>query len=257
MIIMALSGFKRRATSSTTSTLVQILPNNARNHFVAMTGEFVGTFLFLFFAFSAAQVANTPPPPPGSHPNPNPSALLYIALVFGFSLGVNAWIFFRISGGLFNPAVRTSHPCFALLRCINCISQVTLALCLIGAVPARRGALVFVAQLLGGIAAAGVVSALFPGPLPVAVRLGGGTSIAQGLFIEMFLTAELIFTIIMLAAKKHKSTFIAPVGIGLSLLICHLTGMARIICSSEYFKLRRTMGVLYWRRYQPCSCLRS
>lgn len=35
----------------------------------------------------------------------NPAQLLYISLSFGFSLAVNAWIFFRISGGLFNPAV--------------------------------------------------------------------------------------------------------------------------------------------------------
>lgn len=35
----------------------------------------------------------------------NPSELLYISLSFGFSLAVNAWVFFRISGGLFNPAV--------------------------------------------------------------------------------------------------------------------------------------------------------
>jgi aquaporin related protein len=34
--------------------------------------------------------------------------LLYISLVFGFSLGVNIWVFYRISGGLFNPAVSTS-----------------------------------------------------------------------------------------------------------------------------------------------------
>lgn len=35
----------------------------------------------------------------------NPQQLQYIALSFGFSLAVNAWVFFRISGGLFNPAV--------------------------------------------------------------------------------------------------------------------------------------------------------
>lgn len=35
----------------------------------------------------------------------SPATLLYIALCFGFSLMVNAWVFFRISGGLFNPAV--------------------------------------------------------------------------------------------------------------------------------------------------------
>ena len=41
----------------------------------------------------------------------------------------------------------------------------------------------------------------------------------------MFLTAELVFTIFMLAAEKHKGTFIAPVGIGLSLFIAELSGV--------------------------------
>ena len=41
----------------------------------------------------------------------------------------------------------------------------------------------------------------------------------------MFLTAELVFTIFMLAAEKHKATFIAPVGIGLSLFIAELMGV--------------------------------
>ena len=41
----------------------------------------------------------------------------------------------------------------------------------------------------------------------------------------MFLTAELVFTIFMLAAEKHKGTFIAPVGIGLSLFIAELMGV--------------------------------
>ncbi|KAL8801194.1 MAG: hypothetical protein Q9182_004643 [Xanthomendoza sp. 2 TL-2023] len=78
--------------------------------------------------------------------------------------------------------------------------------------------------MLGGIVSAGVVSALFPGPLNVRTSLSPGTSSAQGLFIEMFLTAQLVFTILMLAAEKHKGTFIAPVGIGLSLFIAELAG---------------------------------
>lgn len=82
------------------------LPNKVRNNFVAAISEFVGTFLFLFFAFSATQVANT------AHTGnqtadenhtiadiPDTATLLYIALGFGFSLAVNAWVFFRISGG--------------------------------------------------------------------------------------------------------------------------------------------------------------
>lgn len=183
---------------------------SVRNHIVAMSGEFVGTFLFLFFGLSGAQVANTTPAVAGSPTSqtsgPNTSQILYICLSFGFSLAVNAWVFFRISGGLFNPAV-------------------TLGMCLIGALPWFRGLLVFIAQMLGAMAASGVVLCLFPGPLTSVTELGGGTSIVQGLFIEMFLTTELVFTIFMLAAEKHRGTFIAPVGIGLSLFVAMLTGV--------------------------------
>lgn len=73
--------------------------------------------------------------------------------------------------------------------------------------------------------AAGMVSAILPGNLNVSTTLGGGTTIAQGLFLEMFLTAELVFTIFMLAAEKHKATFLAPIGIGLALFVCEMTGV--------------------------------
>jgi len=41
----------------------------------------------------------------------------------------------------------------------------------------------------------------------------------------MFLTAELIFTIFLLAAEKHRATFLAPIGIGLALFIAELAGV--------------------------------
>lgn len=63
------------------------------------------------------------------------------------------------------------------------------------------------------MAAAGLVSCMFPGKLNVSTNLSADTSVAQGLFIEMFLTGQLVFTIIMLAAEKHKGTFMAPIGI--------------------------------------------
>ncbi|KAF2476249.1 aquaporin-like protein [Lindgomyces ingoldianus] len=179
-------------------------PNRIRIMFISMLGEFVGTSLFLFFAFAGTQVANMlaagPSSPPGT------SALLYIALAFGFSLTVNVWIFFRISGGLFNPAV-------------------TVALALVGAIGWLKAGLLIVSQILAGISAAGIVSALFPGPLAVRTTLHSDTSIVRGLFIEMLLTAELIFTIFMLAAEKHKATFLAPIGIGLALFIAELAGV--------------------------------
>ena len=87
-----------------------------------------------------------------------------------------------------------------------------------------RALLVAVAQILGGLAAAGLVAGLFPGPLKVSTSLRPGTSVAQGLFIEMFLTAELVFVIIMLAAERHRSTHMAPVGIGIAFFVTQLTG---------------------------------
>lgn len=74
-----------------------------------MSGEFAGTTLFLFFAFSGTQVAllsNTKTSTANVvGAESDPAQLLFISLSFGFSLAVNAWVFFRISGGLFNPAV--------------------------------------------------------------------------------------------------------------------------------------------------------
>lgn len=179
------------------------MPNRVRNHFIAICGEFTGTFLFLFFALSATQVANNLQ---GESSTASLAQLLYISLAFGFSLMVNVWIFFRISGGLFNPAV-------------------TLGLAVVGVTPPLRSLLLFVTQIVASIASSAVVMALFPGPLAVGTRLAAGTSVAQGLFIEMFLTAELVFTIFMLAAEKHRSTFLAPVGIGLALFVAELTGV--------------------------------
>lgn len=77
------------------------LASDVRGHLVAMSGEFVGTTLFLYFAFAATQIANTLTPVDA----PNLQQLMFISLAFGFSLAVTAWVFYRVSGGLFNPAV--------------------------------------------------------------------------------------------------------------------------------------------------------
>lgn len=77
-----------------------------RTDFVATIGEFIGTTLFLFFAFAGTQVANIGA---GTTTNTNngysPIVLLYISTAFGFSLMVNVWIFFRISGGMSNRVI--------------------------------------------------------------------------------------------------------------------------------------------------------
>ncbi|KAF2034305.1 aquaporin [Setomelanomma holmii] len=179
------------------------LPNRARYLLIACIGEFVGTFLFLFFAFAATQVANNLL---GDNPI-DLQALMYISLAFGFSLAVNVWIFFRVSGGLFNPAV-------------------TIAMALIGAIGWVKASVLILTQVVAGIASAGLVSCLFSGPLAVRTSLSAGTSVLRGLFIEMFLTFQLIFCIFMLAAEKHRSTFLAPIGIGLALFVAQMAGVS-------------------------------
>jgi len=185
------------------------VPNRVRNEFIAFMGEFGGTFMFLFMAFSATQVANAAAPATADNTlsqTPNTSVLLYISLAFGFSLATNAWAFFRISGGMFNPAV-------------------TLGMLLIGALTPLRAGLTFIAQMLAAMAAAGTVKGLFTGVLNVNTTLADGTSAKKGVFIEMFLTAELVFVIYMLAAEKQKATFLAPIGIGLALFVAEMCGV--------------------------------
>jgi aquaporin related protein len=91
--------------------------------------------------------------------------------------------------------------------------------------PTARAIFLFPAQMLGAIVAAALVECMFPGDIrSVNTTLGAGTSIAQGVFIEMFLTSLLIITVLLLAVEKSKDTFVAPIGIGLSLFVAELAG---------------------------------
>jgi glycerol uptake facilitator-like aquaporin len=58
--------------------------------------------------------------------------------------------------------------------------------------------------MLGGIVAAAILHALTPGALGVQARLSTSTSVARGLFIEMFATAGLTLSVLMLAAGESE-----------------------------------------------------
>jgi aquaporin related protein len=139
------------------------------------------TAMFLFFAFAGTQVANiggqnTDLSTTNSETGFNPGVLLYIALSFGFSLMVNVWVFFRISGGLFNPAV-------------------TLAMAMTRAISVFRAVLLVAMQIAGSIFASEIVKVLFPTEFKVRTTLSSGTSLVSGVFIEAILTFELVFTV--------------------------------------------------------------
>lgn len=79
-------------------------------------------------------------------------------------------------------------------------------------------------QFLGGITAAGIVSAVLPGPLKAENSISPGVSTGQGFSMEAILTFMLMITILMLAVEKSRVSFAAPLIIGTSLLIIHLVG---------------------------------
>ncbi|KAI0261098.1 aquaporin-like protein [Gloeopeniophorella convolvens] len=158
--------------------------------------ELVGTAVFLTLAFGGVQSSHAVD---GS----TLERTLYIATSFGLSLLASAWLFFRVTGGLFNP-------------------NVSLALLLVGSIGPMRFALYCIAQLTGAIAAAGIIRALTAGPVTYDTVLSPSINRAQGTFIEMFITAALCFAVLMLAAEKHSATPFAPVGVGLTLFACHL-----------------------------------
>ncbi|EEU37476.1 uncharacterized protein NECHADRAFT_51592 [Fusarium vanettenii 77-13-4] len=177
-------------------------------HLVAASGEFVGTFFFLYFGYAGNLMAALQAPDTAPNGGLASTTDIWIAVSYGFSLLVNAWAFYRISGGLFNPAV-------------------SLGLCVGGQLSWTRAAFLFPAQVLGSICAGGLVDAMFPGRVEQAnTLLGLNTSIAQGVFLEMFFTAQLVFVVLMLAAEKSRDTFLAPVGIGLALFVALIPGVS-------------------------------
>ncbi|PLW43995.1 hypothetical protein PCANC_08570 [Puccinia coronata f. sp. avenae] len=172
--------------------------------------EFMGTLLFLLLGLGGIQAAATANL---AHETASESAiktasmqqLVYIATSMGLALLATAWTFFRVSGSVFNP-------------------NVALALLLTGCLSPMRFALYVIAEILGGIAAAGLINSL-PGKLAVNCSLHPQISPAQGVVIEGFLTAALTLTVLFIAVEKHRSTPFAPCAIGLVLFATHLFGV--------------------------------
>lgn len=99
----------------------------ARGHIIAMIAEFTGTMMFLFFSYAAAQIGNEKADtlrPLLQQPGPSLLQIAYISAVFGVSLAVNVWIFYRVSGGMFNPAVGLTNPWQSLYSAVLATDKV-------------------------------------------------------------------------------------------------------------------------------------
>jgi len=167
--------------------------------------EFIGTF-WLVLGGCGAAVISTKLPDLGI-------GILGIALAFGLTVLTMAFAIGHISGCHLNPAV-------------------SVGLTVAGRFPAKDLPAYVVAQVLGAIAAAGVLVVIASGHAGYTVATGlgangfgdhspGGYSMNSGLVCEIVMTA--LFLIVILGATDSRAPAgFAPIAIGLCLTLIHL-----------------------------------
>jgi MIP family channel proteins len=136
----------------------------------AAVAEFVGTFALIFVGAGAVILSSS-----------GQLDLVGVALAHGLVLAVMVSVTGHISGGQINPAV-------------------TIALWAAGKIATVRGAVLIVAQLLGGVIGALLLRYVVGGgPFDAggagAPALGPGVAVGKGIFIEAILTFFLVFVV--------------------------------------------------------------
>lgn len=157
-----------------------------------LIAEFIGTFALIFIGAGAGALGV--------------GGLVGVALAHGLVILTFAYAFGPISGGHLNPAV-------------------TVGMWLGKQIDAMTAAAYIVAQLLGGILGAAVLSFVLGGSDSGlgATVLADGVTPVQGLVLEMILTFFLVNAIYN-TAVSGKAGNAAPVAIGLTLAFCILMG---------------------------------
>ena len=136
-----------------------------------------------------------------------------VALAFGLTVLTGAYAFGHVSGAHFNPAV-------------------TLGLFVAGRFPGKDVAVYWIAQLLGGIAAAGVLCVIASGATGFDVHAGFASngygdhspqhySMVAGLVCEIVMTFMFLIIILNTTSQSAAPGF-APLAIGLALTLIHL-----------------------------------
>ena len=167
--------------------------------------EFMGTFWLVLGGCGSAVLA-------AAFPNVG-IGLLGVALAFGLTVLTMAYAIGHISGCHLNPAV-------------------TVGLWAGGRFPASNVLPYIVAQVLGGIAAGGVLYVIASGQAGFEVSAGfasngygehspGGYSLLAALVCEVVMTGFFLF-VIMGATDSRAPTGFAPIAIGLCLTLIHL-----------------------------------
>ena len=169
----------------------------------AVLAEFIATLLFVFIGCGAVIMVG------GAAEN---DGLIAIALAHGLAIAVLVAATAAISGGHINPAV-------------------TFAAVITGRIKAGPGVLYVAAQLAGAVVGALLLDALIVKELTDPVNLGahglsdGIEGTGAGVVVEIILTFILVFTVFATAIDKRGLGHVAPLAIGLAVLIDHFVGV--------------------------------
>jgi len=163
--------------------------------------EFIATLLFVFLGAGSVVVT-------GGLPNGDldPSRLVAIALAHGLAIAFLAYATANISGGHINPAV-------------------TFAAWLTRKISTARTLMFIAAQLSGAVIGALLLLATIPDASDTnmgAHALGPDVSVSMGLLMEIILTFALVFVIFATAVDPGGMGNLAPLAIGLTVLVDHL-----------------------------------
>ncbi|MCI4331197.1 MAG: aquaporin [Thermoplasmata archaeon] len=176
--------------------------------------EFLGTLALLTFGGGAAVFTAG---------NPDNARTVLVAAAVGLTVMAGAYIFGDISGGHFNPAV-------------------TLSMAASRRMPARDVLPYLVAQIVGGFTGILIVVGIAYGSTPgwktgllssfgsqcyasSTAPLGCTYSMGSVFLIEMVLTFLFVLVIQMITRPENGAKNLAPLGIGLTLVVANLTAI--------------------------------
>ena len=174
----------------------------------AVLAELIGTLLFVFVGAGSVVVVTGVI---GVSPLDDAAALTAIALAHGLAIAVVVAGTAKISGGHVNPAV-------------------TFGAVITGRMKLTTGVLYVGAQLTGAVIGALLLEAAVVGEVEGslgahALNLSALDGEGGGVLVEAVLTFVLVFTVFATAIDPRGMANLAPIAIGLAILIDHLVGV--------------------------------
>jgi len=174
----------------------------------AVLAELIGTLLFVFVGAGSVVVVTGII---GVSPRDDAAALTAIALAHGLAIAVVVAGTAKISGGHVNPAV-------------------TFGAVITGRLKLTTGVLYVAGQLAGAVIGALLLEAAVVGEVEGSLgahglNLGALDGEGAGVLVEAVLTFVLVFTVFATAMDPRGMANLAPIAIGLAILIDHLMGV--------------------------------